>query len=125
MKNNVAIAMAYYRAMNDKNLASISQYLHSDVHFVGPMAEFTGKEAVLESAKGFVGIFKTLTIRASFGSENQAMLVLDLDCPAPIGIFRTASLLTIKDGLIVRIELFYDARPLEKKRDDIFGNTNS
>jgi hypothetical protein len=35
-------------------------------------------------------------------------------------IFRTASLVTIKDGLIVHIELFYDARPLEKKRDSIF-----
>jgi hypothetical protein len=49
------------------------------------------------------------------------MLAYDLDCPAPIGLFRGAVLLTFQEGLIMRYELFYDARPFEKKKDEIFA----
>jgi hypothetical protein len=47
------------------------------------------------------------------------MIVYDLDCQAPIGNFRVAALMDIRNGLIEKIELFYDARPFEKKKDNI------
>lgn len=40
-----------------------------------------GKEAVLNAAKCFMGIFNTLTIRAKFGSEDQAMILYDVKIP--------------------------------------------
>ena len=43
------------------------------------------------------------------------MVENNVACPAPIGMIQTAALMTFKDGLIARIELFYDARPFEKK----------
>ncbi|KJV58176.1 hypothetical protein RFEPED_0551 [Rickettsia felis str. Pedreira] len=46
---------------------------------------------------------------------------MDFDCPEPIGIFRGASLLSFNENLISRIELFYDARPFEKKKEEIFN----
>ncbi|KJV80299.1 MAG: hypothetical protein ACEY3D_09020 [Rickettsia sp.] len=49
------------------------------------------------------------------------MLALEFDCPEPIGIFRGASLLSFNDGLISRIELFYDARPFVSKKEEIFS----
>jgi hypothetical protein len=43
--------------------------------------------------------------------DTEAMLAYDGDFGDPIGICRTAALLTFKDNLIIRIELFFNARP--------------
>ena len=113
--NSIAIIESYYKAMGEKNIASMEKYLHPDVQFVSPLAKLKGKEAVLEATKGFANFFKTLTIRASFGLGDYAMIVYDVDCPEAFGTIPTASLMTFKEGTIVKIELFFDARPFEKK----------
>ena len=113
-ESNIVSAEAYYQAMNDKNLAGVAGYLHSDVEFVSPMANLSGKEAVLEAAKRFVSLIKGIRVRAKFGSELQAILAYDADFGEPIGTCHTAVLMTFEDGLIARIELFFDARPFEK-----------
>jgi len=38
----------------------------------------------------------------------------NMDFGEPIGVCRVAALMTFKDGLIVRNELFFDTRPFEK-----------
>ncbi len=113
LEKNITSAVAYYQAMNDKNLVVMEKLLHPDVHFIGPLADVTGKNTYLESLKKFfLPSFNKLTIRATFGSDDQAMLAFDLDCPLPIGIVRTAALITFKDGLIVQIEAFFDPRSI-------------
>lgn len=107
----LSIAEAYYTAMSEKNLAGLEKYLHPDVQFTTPLGEMKGREAYLLAAKGFIAFFKTLTIRAKFGSEDQAMLAYDVEFPAPIGKFPSAVLLSFNEGLITKIELFYDGRP--------------
>jgi len=123
-ERNVASAEAYYKAMNDKDLAAVGAHLHPDVRFVGPMADMNGKDAVLEAAKRFATLTKSIKVRAKFGSDDKAMLTYDVDFGEPIGICRTAVLMTFQDGLIGRIELFYDARPFEKnlRKDAIFSS---
>lgn len=123
-ERNVASAEAYYKAMNDKDLSGVARHLHPDVRFLGPLADLTGKEAVLEAARRFVSLVKSLGVRARFGSDNTAMLAYDVDFGEPIGVCRTAVLMTFNDHLIGRIELFYDARPFERnlKKDAIFSS---
>ena len=114
-RNNAAIAEAYYTAWGKKNIADMEKFLHPDVRVKGPLDETIGKAAVIEALKKFASIFKSLTIRSKFQSENQAMLAIDMDFPAPIGTLRTASLLTFQDGLIVNVELFFDTRSFGTK----------
>ncbi len=114
-QNNVAIAEAYYTAVGEKNLDDMEKYLHPDVQFISPFAELKSKASVLEAVTRFMTLFNTLTIRAKFDSNDQAVLVYDVDFPAPIGNIPTASLLTFQDKLIAKIELFFDGRPFEKK----------
>jgi SnoaL-like domain len=114
-ETNVASVLAYYKAMADKDLTAIARYLHPDVHLVSPMEELIGKEAVLEAVKPFVDLIKSIKMNAKFGSEDQAMLTYDMEFAEPIGVTRTAVLMTFKGGLIVRSELFFDARPFGKK----------
>ncbi len=119
--NNIAIVEAYYRAMEAKDIEGMGKYLHADVEFIGPLAQQTGKEAVLESAKVFCTLFETITIRTKCASGDDVMLAYDFNFPPPIGKFSAAVLMRLKEGLIARIELFYDPRPLIYKKDEIFS----
>ena len=38
----------------------------------------------------------------------------DFVCVEPIGVCRTSELITVKEGFIGDVELFFDARPVEK-----------
>lgn len=114
-EKNIAIAEAYYTALGARDLGEMGRYLYPNIQFLGPLEESTGREGILEAAKGFLPFVKSVTIRSKFGSGNQAVVIFDLDCLPPVGICRSATLMTIEDGLIVRSELFYDARPFEKK----------
>ncbi|MEI8295388.1 MAG: nuclear transport factor 2 family protein [Alphaproteobacteria bacterium] len=116
-ESGLASVEAYYQAMHNKSISGMAEYLHPDVRFVGPLAQISGKEAVLEAVERLMPFFSTITIRAKFGSTDQTMVAYDLNCSEPIGILRVAALMKFDDGLISRIELFFDARPFEKKKD--------
>jgi hypothetical protein len=113
--SNMALAEEYYAAMAKKNLEGMEQTLHPQVQFKGPLATLSGREVVLEGAKRVFSLFQRLDVRARFSSENHVMMVYDLDCLDPIGLLRVSALLSFQDGLISGIELFFDARPFEKK----------
>ena len=117
-EKNLTSAVAYYQAMNNKDLSTMEKYLHPEVRLISPLADITGKEAVLNSVKQFLSIFNKLTIRAQLGSGDQVMLAYDLDCPTPIGLYRGAVLLTFREGLINCYELFFDAKPIERMKNE-------
>ena len=105
---------AYYKALAEKNIEKVKRYLHPEVQFSDPQENVISKEAVLKAAQGFIGIFKSLTIRAQFGSENQAMIVYEVEIPGLPKKIQAASLLSFQEGLISKIELFYDTKGLGK-----------
>lgn len=113
---NLSIAEAYYGALGEKDIGATEKYLDVHVQCVGPLVKVVGKENVIEANKKFISLFKTLKIRSSFASHDQAMIVYDLECETPINSFSAAALLTFKDNLISKIELFYDARPFDIKK---------
>ncbi|MGA2648237.1 MAG: nuclear transport factor 2 family protein [Candidatus Sulfotelmatobacter sp.] len=111
---NSAFAEAYYKAMNDKDVSGMARRLHPDVRLVTPMEELTGRDAVLEAAQRLMNFIKSIQIHTKFESEDQAMLTYRMDFAEPIGVCRAAALMTFKDGLIVRNEIFFDPRPFLK-----------
>ncbi len=113
-EKNLASAVAYYTAMADKDLPGMARHLHPDVRLVTPMEELTGKEAVLGAAQRLMNFIQSIQVHEKFGSEDQAMLSYDMDFAEPIGVCRAAALMTFKDGLIVRNELFFDASPFKR-----------
>ncbi|MBA3722514.1 MAG: nuclear transport factor 2 family protein [Parachlamydiaceae bacterium] len=112
MMDTMAIGVAYYTALGEKNIEKVKEYLHPDIEFTDPQEKVIGREAVLKAAKGFTGIFKTLTIRAKFGGFDQAMIVYDVVIPGISKKMHAASLLSFKEGLISKIELIYDTNSL-------------
>lgn len=107
--NSMARAHAYYTLVGEKDVEGIKQYLHPDVKFSSPLSSCQGKDAVVKATTGFMNTFKSLSIRAKFGSEDQAIIVYDVDIPGIAQDFSGVSLVTFDDGLIAKIELFFDA----------------
>jgi hypothetical protein len=122
--DTLTIAESYYNAMLAKDFDKMASHLHNNVHFIGPLAQMSGKDAVVTAAKNFGGILQDIQIRARFASGNQIMFAYDMTLPAPIGKFRAAVLMEFMDGLISKIELFYDARPFEEKKNEIFNRNH-
>lgn len=118
---SAATAETYYTLVAKKNGEEVKKHLHPDVEFYGPLAHLKGKEAVFEATNNFMKMFKSLTIRAKFGAGDQAMVVYDVDIPGIVKNFPGASLLNFRDGLIARIELFYDGGRVVEKKDEVFS----
>lgn len=117
----VARTREFYTLMSEKKITPLANYLHQDIHFITPLATLSGKEAYLQAARKFASAFNTVTIHTIFGSENQAVMIYDVELPAPIGKFRAAAILTFENSLIRELELIYDARLLEMKKEEIFS----
>lgn len=109
MIDTKTMGVAYYTALGEKNMEKVKECLHPDIQFTDPQETVIGRDAVLKAAKGFTTIFKALTIRAAFGSDDQAMIVYDVEIPGLSKSLQAASLLSFQDGLISKIELFYDS----------------
>lgn len=120
-RNNVAIVQTFYTAFGEKNIGAMEKYMHPDIHLITPLSKLQGKEAYLEVVKTFINFFNALTIRATFGEGDQAIIVYDLDCPPPIGKVPAAALMTFQEGLIIRNELFHDTNPWNKVQDELLA----
>lgn len=113
-ERNLGSAEAYYLAMKHNDAENLAKYLHQDVRVITPLGETAGKVFVVEAAQKLMVHIMDIEIKARFSSDEQALLIYDLDCSEPIGTCRTAALMTFKDGLIIRNELFFDPRPFLK-----------
>lgn len=122
--DNLNLAENYYNAMLAKDFDKMASYLHDNVHFIGPLAEMQGKNAVVTAAKNFGGILQDIQIRSRFADGDQIMFAYDMVVPAPIDKFRAAVLMEFTDRLISKIELFYDASPFQEKKSEIFEDGN-
>lgn len=118
---HAARAEEYYKLIGEKNVEGIKRYLHPHVEFYGPLATLKGKEAVIQATRNFMNMFNSLTIRAKFGAADQAMIVYDVDVPGIAKDFPGASLLSFHEGLIVRIQLFYDGSRFLEKKEEVFS----
>lgn len=116
----LALIEKYYAAMGKKDTKEMDKYLHPEIICVGPIAVAKGKEQVLGGVQRLAKYYKKLTLRAKFATGNQVMVAYDLDFQEPIGHVSTAALLTFKEGLIFHLEIFYDGRPFESKKEELF-----
>lgn len=123
IEKNIQLAEAYYNAVINKDKIYLNKCLAPNVHFLSPFMELSDKESLLKAVENFGKTFNSLKFRTKFGSDTQAMLVYDLDCPAPIGLVRAAALFTIDNELITNIELFFDSKPFESLRAQNQGSS--
>ena len=111
--NTKACAQAYYTYMAQKNLEEVKKFLSPEVEFFGPLSSLKGREAVSESITFFMKTFKSLEIRATVAENKQAMVVYEVEFPEMK--VPSVAWLQFNDGLITRIQLFFDATAFRQK----------
>jgi hypothetical protein len=114
------VAKEFYTKIGEKKFSEVEKLLHENVEFKGPLAVSVGKQAYLTAVQNFGKAFKSSKIREIMGDGDKAILVIDYDMPLPIGHFPSVAYLMVHEGLIRRIELFYDAQHFVEKRKEIF-----
>lgn len=124
-EQNLNLAEVYYGALLSKDFNKMSNCLHEEVDFVGPLAAIKGKEHVVLAAKNLSNLIKDIHIRAKFSAQNQIMFAYDFLFPKPIGCLRAAVLMNFTDNLISKIELFYDGAPFLESANKIFKDKKS
>ena len=118
--SNLANVLTYYDAINKKQPEVAAKKLAENVSIKTPLDERSGKDAVVDALKGFCSVVKEVTITDHLVQDDKVMLTYDILFPEPIGNLRAAGLLVFSKGLITSIELFYDGRIMEQKKDEIF-----
>lgn len=108
------IVNQYIAAWKKKDADAIAACVTPDVHFKGPNAETTGRESFVAASRRMFPLLQEYQLRSLFVEGDRAMFAYDFVCAEPVGVCRTAELVTIKDGLIASSEIFFDARPFEK-----------
>ncbi|MEM9103940.1 MAG: nuclear transport factor 2 family protein [Pseudomonadota bacterium] len=119
--NNLSTVLAYYAAINQKQVDLAAEKLADNVSIISPLDEKHGKTEVVNALKGFCSAVESVSIRAKFSKDNQVMLAYDILFPKPVGHLRAAGLITLDQNLITNIELFYDGRVVQAKKDEIFS----
>jgi ketosteroid isomerase-like protein len=114
--NHADVAAAYYMAMNEKNVEKMAEQLHANVELISPMDQIKGRDAVLEAAQKLFKLVKGIEIRTKIFDAEHAVLTYDMKFDEPIGNCRTAAVMTFRDGLIVRNELFFDTAPFKRNK---------
>jgi len=107
------IAEKYYAALVEKDIATAKQYIDDQIQFISPLATITGKETFLGAIQRFIDSFDTLVIRHSCAKDDKTMFAYNVHFKQPLTLLHAAGLVTEKDGLITKIELFYDTKPFE------------
>jgi ketosteroid isomerase-like protein len=108
------ITQKYLAAWESRDAEAISALTHPEIHFKGVNAETRGREAFIAGCKRMFPLLQEHRVRAIAESGPQMILIYDFVCREPVGSVRTAEMLTMKDGLIVESELFFDSRPFER-----------
>ena len=108
------IVNQYIAAWKSKDANAIAAVVAPNVDFKGPNAETTGREAFVAACQRMFPLLAEYKLRTLVLNGDLAMFAYDFVCPEPVGVCRTAELITIKDGLIASSEIFFDARPFEK-----------
>ena len=98
----------YNRALDAKDFAE-ARFLADDLRFDGPIDRFEKADDYVAAITGSKGMVKGLVHRATIVEGNKVALFYLLDTPmaeAPV-----AEWYTVRNGKIVQLRAYFDARP--------------
>src|SRR3954464_7872214 len=109
------IVAAYYDAWQNKQGDLTGVPLADDFRFTGPVASFDTADGYRAMAREAGRAVTDFTVRLQFADGDTVCSIIDWEMALPgTGRMTSAELLEVRDGVIVRGELIYDAEELRR-----------
>lgn len=113
MTDPKAIALKYL-----SNINACAPLLAPDVTFTGPASTYTGADGILAAFRRLSSIHVRNDVVRAFVDGNEVCVIYDFVTDT-MGSMPTIEWLTIRDGKIASIRLYYDQVPWLKIREEI------
>lgn len=106
-----AVAAAYFVAWENKDIDRVRPLLHPDVTFVGAMGATSGTEETLRGLSGMFSMTKQVEVikRWTDGPDVITWFELSTATAGPLPVVNWSH---VDDGLITRIRVTFDPRPI-------------
>lgn len=112
---NTATAVdSYYEAWINRGGDMTDVPLADDFVFVGPVGSFDSADGFRAMAGQFGPIAGDFRVRHQFTDGDLVCSIVSWDIPTAGGVTTAAELLEVRDGVLVRAEVIYDAEPIRK-----------
>jgi ketosteroid isomerase-like protein len=109
------IVASYYDAWQNRQGDFSGVPLADDFSFTGPVASFDTADGYRAMAREAGRAVTSFTVRRQFADGDSVFSIIDLELAIPgVGPMTSAELLEVRDGVIVRGELIYDAEELRR-----------
>jgi hypothetical protein len=105
------VAAAYFRAWDSKDIDQVRPLLHPAVDFVGALGSTSGIEETLRGLAGMFAMTRKVTLikRWTDGPDVLTWFELSTASAGPLPVVNWSH---VEDGLITRIRVTFDPRPL-------------
>jgi ketosteroid isomerase-like protein len=110
MTDAVQVAEEFFGAWTGKDFNHARALLHDDLSFQGPIDTFDDADAYMQAIQGLSQIVVGAEKRKVFVDGDDVCIIYDLKT-APVPSAPTAEWYRVRDGRIVSIRVFFDARP--------------
>jgi ketosteroid isomerase-like protein len=117
-RDSEAIALAYLDAVGTKQLDRLDALVAPEVRFVGPAMTITGRADLVAAFRRISAVHVRNEVRRVFSDGDEVCVIYDLVTDT-IGAMPTIEWLTIRDGRIQAIRLFYDQLPWQRVREEL------
>lgn len=113
------IVAKFIEFMRSQDFDEALKYLaRADFEYIGPNMRFTNPEDMLAYLFGMASIQKDIVTRSLFAEGEQVFAAIDYKTYyEPIGDVRIAIWITVKNGLMTKVESFYNAAVVENMLD--------
>lgn len=113
MPDTKSVATDCLKAWTNGDFDTARSLIHDQITFAGPFGTAEGAEAYLAGLRRFRdrGV-RTVEIRRVFQDSDEACVIYDLVTDTPPGRIPTAGWYQLRDGEIVSVCAFFDARRL-------------
>ncbi len=102
----------YFTALARKDFAALRPLLHDDVSFTGALGTTDGAEEYLSGLQRMMAAMTGMERRALIAEGEEVSQVYDLTLATPPVTLPIAQWLTVRDGRIAALRVYFDPRPL-------------
>jgi SnoaL-like domain len=105
------IVLEFHRHFAEKDWDALRPLLAADLHFSGPIDQFTDAEAYLQAVRRLEPLLQRVEIQNVLAEGPDVCVLWKMVTDTPIGTVSIAEFYRVEGRVISRIQILFDPRP--------------